>query len=102
MGQDAGIGKKIQALDDAPAAAVSIILAHDHSARAAASDDRARLVGSEHGLVTGTAGERLAKVGGEAAEHVDQARLSDAGGYGGVIGRGFVDEGKELNLRGAK
>src|SRR5260370_39993269 len=85
-----------------PTAAVSIILAHDHSARAAASNDRARLVGSEHGLVTGTSGKRLAQVGGEAAEHVDQARLTDAGGYSRVVGRGFVDEGKELNLRGAE
>ncbi len=102
MGQDAGIGKKVQALDDASAVAVSIILAHDHSARAAASDDRARLVSSEHGVVTGAAGECLTQVTREAAEHVNQARLTDASSYSRVVSRGFVDEGEELNLRGTE
>src|SRR5436190_677808 len=35
-------------------------------------------------------------------EHVNQARLTDTGSYGRIVGRGFVDEGKQLNLRGAK
>ncbi len=91
MGQHAAVRHEPEAGAELLAAGIVVVLAEHHRPGAAAGHHGAGLVGLDDRTPAAAAGEGLAEVAWKAAEQEDQARLSELGGEGRVLGRGAVN-----------